>query len=220
MLPRLRFVVGIRASNMSLCERSNFLFKRECVCRIFVVFLQDNKPFAMNKVSIQYFDAPCGRLILGSYDGCLCLCDWLGGRRRERIDARIRRLLRADFVVQPSAVTSRAAAQLDEYFNGKRAVFHLPLLMLGTEFQKRVWQCLCSIPYGTTLSYSAEAARMGRRSAVRAVANANGANPMSVIVPCHRVVGSNGALTGYGGGMEIKRFLLDLERSSATPLGL
>ena len=174
----------------------------------------------MNKVSIQYFDAPCGRLILGTYDGRLCLCDWLNGRRRERIDARIRGLLRADFAVQPSETAARAASQLDEYFNGKRTMFRLPLLMLGTEFQKRVWQCLCSIPYGTTLSYSAEAARMGRRSAVRAVANANGANPMSVIVPCHRVVGSNGALTGYGGGMEIKRFLLDLERSSATPLGL
>lgn len=166
----------------------------------------------MDTVDIQYYDAPCGRLILGSYDGQLCLCDWMSDRHRERIDERVQRMLKARFAVQPSETVSRTMAELEEYFNGARTQFDIPLLMVGTEFQKQVWQCLCTIPYGTTLSYGAEAERMGKPSAVRAVANANGANPIAILVPCHRVIGSDGTLTGYGGGVDIKHFLLQLEK--------
>jgi methylated-DNA-[protein]-cysteine S-methyltransferase len=102
--------------------------------------------------------------------------------------------------------------QLAEYFAGARTVFDVPLALEGTPFQRAVWSALGEIPYGQTISYGELARRIGRPSAVRAVGLANGRNPVGVIVPCHRVVGADGALTGYGGGIERKRFLLELER--------
>lgn len=102
--------------------------------------------------------------------------------------------------------------QLGEYFAGRRKRFELPMALAGTDFQRRVWAELCEIPYGETVSYGELAARLGRPSASRAVGLANGKNPISLIVPCHRVVGSTGGLTGYGGGLPRKRFLLDFER--------
>jgi methylated-DNA-[protein]-cysteine S-methyltransferase len=104
-----------------------------------------------------------------------------------------------------------ACTQLDEYFEGNRASFDLPLELEGTPFQRRVWRALREIPYGETVSYGALARRIGRPESSRAVGAANGRNPISLIVPCHRVVGSDGELTGYGGGIERKRLLLDLE---------
>jgi methylated-DNA-[protein]-cysteine S-methyltransferase len=110
------------------------------------------------------------------------------------------------------AIVEQTQAQLAEYFAGQRRAFELPLDMRGTEFQLRVWQELCRIEYGTTISYRELAARVGRPAAVRAVGAANGANPISIVVPCHRVIGANGALTGYGGGLHNKRYLLELEQ--------
>lgn len=101
--------------------------------------------------------------------------------------------------------------QLNEYFEGSRTGFELPLELEGTPFQRRVWRALLEIPYGETISYGALARRIGRPESTRAVGAANGRNPISLIVPCHRVVGADGGLTGYGGGIERKRFLLDLE---------
>jgi methylated-DNA-[protein]-cysteine S-methyltransferase len=101
--------------------------------------------------------------------------------------------------------------QLEEYFSGRRRSFDLPLDLQGTEFQKRCWEELLKIPYGETRSYAAIAAAIGKPAAVRAVGLANGQNPIPIIVPCHRVIGSDGSLTGYGGGLEIKRKLLELE---------
>jgi methylated-DNA-[protein]-cysteine S-methyltransferase len=105
-----------------------------------------------------------------------------------------------------------AAAQLDAYFAGELEGFDLPLSPGGTEFQRRVWSAVAAIPYGTTTTYSALAASLGQPSACRAVGAANGRNPLPIVVPCHRVVGSAGALTGYGGGLARKRRVLDLER--------
>jgi methylated-DNA-[protein]-cysteine S-methyltransferase len=102
--------------------------------------------------------------------------------------------------------------QLQEYFAGARSVFEVPLLMEGTPFERRVWRALQDIPYGATVTYGEVARRIDEPSAARAVGLANGRNPVSVIVPCHRVIGANGTLTGYGGGLERKRALLDLER--------
>lgn len=107
-----------------------------------------------------------------------------------------------------------ATAQLAEYFDGGRQAFDLPLAPLGTEFQVRVWEQLRQIPYGQTRSYGQIAAALGQPGASRAVGLANGRNPISIVVPCHRVVGASGALTGYAGGPERKRFLLDLERGA------
>jgi methylated-DNA-[protein]-cysteine S-methyltransferase len=104
-----------------------------------------------------------------------------------------------------------AAAQLRDYFAGKLQAFDLPLAPRGTEFQQSVWNALLDIPYGQTTTYSAIAGKIGRPAAVRAVGAANGANPIPIIIPCHRVIGANGSLTGFGGGLDVKRQLLALE---------
>lgn len=104
-----------------------------------------------------------------------------------------------------------AAAQLAAYFAGERTAFDLPLAPQGTPFQRRVWQALREVPYGTTTSYGELARRIGRPGAVRAVGLANGRNPLPIVVPCHRVIGADGSLTGYGGGLDRKRYLLGLE---------
>lgn len=156
---------------------------------------------------------PCGNLTLGSYDGRLCLCDWESSRHPGAALARVMNGLHAECKFQHSDVTAIAASQLDEYFAHKRTEFDIPLLFIGTPFQSSVWHKLMEIPYGHTISYGTLAAMLGRPSAVRAVANANGANAISIFSPCHRVIGSDGSLTGYGGGLEVKRQLLLLETS-------
>ena len=162
-------------------------------------------------IRLQTYTSPCGELLLGSYADKLCLCDWTAGTRHARVMSRVQRYLQAPFVEEPSELTRRAAQELDEFFVKKRQVFDLPLLFAGTDFQQRVWRNLLKIPYGQTLSYRQEALALGMPEAVRAIANANGANALSVIIPCHRVIGYNGSLTGYGGGLAAKRFLLELE---------
>jgi O-6-methylguanine DNA methyltransferase len=114
---------------------------------------------------------------------------------------------------------AEARAQLTDYFAGRRQIFTLPIdreALVGTVFQRRVWLALESIPYGVTISYGELARRINQPSAVRAVGLANGRNPLSIIVPCHRVIGANGTLTGYGGGLERKRWLLALEQGRAV----
>ena len=112
---------------------------------------------------------------------------------------------------EPCALSDLAARQLEEYFKGQRKHFELPLEMRGTAFQKKVWQALTEIPYGETRSYKALAEAIGSPKAVRAVGGANHRNPLMIIVPCHRVIGANGALVGYGGGLALKSALLELE---------
>ena len=110
-------------------------------------------------------------------------------------------------------ILKMAERQLKEYFNGKRTTFDLPYKFEGTDFQKRVWKALTRIPYGKKRSYAQLAKKIGKPKGFRAVGAANGRNPISIIVPCHRVIGSNGSLTGFGGGLGVKKFLLDLEAS-------
>ncbi len=111
-----------------------------------------------------------------------------------------------------SVVLKEADRQLGEYFAGERTIFDLPLAAEGTPFQRRVWDALCEIPYGETISYGELARRIGQPTASRAVGLANGRNPISVVVPCHRVIGSSGKLVGYGGGLSRKQTLLELEQ--------
>ncbi len=113
--------------------------------------------------------------------------------------------------VRDDTAFAAARAQLAEYFAGERTGFDLPLRLTGTPFQVDVWEALRAIPYGETVSYGELARRIGRPAAVRAVGLANGRNPVSIVVPCHRVIGANGSLTGYGGGLDRKRHLLALE---------
>ena len=113
-------------------------------------------------------------------------------------------------------VLQQAITQLQEYFDKKRTIFTIPLQMEGTPFQKQVWQALQTVPYGATATYGQIAAAIGNPKAYRAVGMANNKNPISIIVPCHRIIGHNGSLVGYGGGMDAKRTLLQLEQSTAS----
>jgi len=117
-------------------------------------------------------------------------------------------------IEQETALIKEAYQQLSEYLKGERQMFDLPLNPRGTDFQKRVWQALCDIPYGETRSYKQIAEAIGNPKAVRAVGMANNRNPITIVVPCHRVIGADGKLVGYGGGLEMKEFLLRLESCS------
>jgi methylated-DNA-[protein]-cysteine S-methyltransferase len=118
-----------------------------------------------------------------------------------------------------SPVLEEAARQLDAYFEGELVAFELPLELDGTEFQRRCWLALATIPYGRTVSYGEQARRLGLGSdKARAVGAANGSNPLPIVLPCHRVIGADGSLTGFGGGLHVKRFLLELE-GALLPLG-
>ena len=165
-------------------------------------------------IQTEFFSSPYGELILGSYNDQLCLCDWRYRKRREGIDRRIESGLRANFVESGSRVIEETKAQLLQYFSGERKEFDLPLLLVGTEFQKRVWNSLIEIPYGKTLSYTGLSRKLGDEKAIRAVARANGDNALAIIVPCHRILGSDGSLTGYAGGLRTKKKLLQLENAS------
>ncbi len=162
-------------------------------------------------VNIQYYDSPCGKLILAAVGNELCLCDWQGKACAERNKRRLVRLLGAEFSIVSSYILEQTKAELDEYFAGKRKTFDIPLHPVGTDFQKRVWQVLHNIPYGETRSYKEIAQSVDNPKGIRAVAQAIGANGISILIPCHRVIGSNHALTGFAGGIEAKRRLLTIE---------
>ena len=165
------------------------------------------------RIETHCLETPCGVLLLGSFQGHLCLCDWSPRNARSSIDKRLQSSFKADYVERDNWILKKTRAQLLDYFAGKCKRFTVPLRFAGTDFQKQVWAALQLIPYGTTISYLELARRIGKPKAVRAVAAANGANSLSIIVPCHRVIGSNGQLVGYGGGIETKKKLLQLENS-------
>jgi methylated-DNA-[protein]-cysteine S-methyltransferase len=131
---------------------------------------------------------------------------------RKTVDDRLKKGLNAGFVEQDDEILEKTRNQLDEYLDGNRKEFDIPLLMVGTDFQKSVWNALLQVPYGATSSYLQIAKAVGNEKAVRAVGSANGANPISIIIPCHRIIGSDGQLVGYGGGLSVKERLLKLEQ--------
>ena len=149
------------------------------------------------------YETPAGELVLGWRDDSLCLCDWASCPALER---HIRRAAPDEFT--PLFVLE----QLGEYFAGKRQQFDFMVGICGTPFQQEVWCALYEIPYGETRTYKQIAEAIGRPTAVRAVANAVADNPISILIPCHRVIGSDGSLTGYAGGIEAKKKLLAIER--------
>ena len=159
----------------------------------------------MRNVPLNYTtaDSPIGELLLVGDGERLHGLYMQEGRRPARISAQWS---------ESSAPFAEVRAQLGEYFAGERASFEVPLNMHGSEFERRVWSALCEIPYGETTSYGEIARRVECPGAARAVGVANGRNPIAVIVPCHRVIGADGSLTGYGGGLERKRLLLELEQ--------
>ena len=156
----------------------------------------------------RHHDSPIGRLTLVASGTGLVAVLW----PEERPD-RVR--LNALVEAEAHPHLDRAADELSAYFGGDLQAFTVPLDPRGTDFQRAVWRALATIPYGETRSYAAIAAQIGRPTATRAVGAANGRNPLSIVAPCHRVIGSNGALTGFAGGLSIKTFLLDHERRHA-----
>ncbi len=162
-------------------------------------------------IRVRTFITPVGELLLGSFGDELCLCDWRYRRMRDAVDKRIRSGLGANYVEGTSPIIEQAFDELTAYFAGKRTRFELPLRFVGTELQQRVWRALLDIPFGTTTTYGSLTALVAQSTAIRAVAAANGANALSVVVPCHRVIGSAGELVGYAGGLDAKRALLALE---------
>ena len=152
-------------------------------------------------------ESPVGPLTLGS-DGAGLSLIWFDKKGKPPLDVQ---------GLAPDTHVRAAARQLDEFFAGRRRGFELTLAATGTPFQREVWRALVTIPFGETRSYAQIAKLIGRAGAARAVGAANGANPLSIVVPCHRVIGADGSLTGYGGGMENKRTLLDWERAQVSP---
>jgi methylated-DNA-[protein]-cysteine S-methyltransferase len=154
------------------------------------------------------FDSRVGELTLVATDDGLRAVKW-------PVERAGRLPLPEEMISKPDhPVLEATRVQLEEYFRGERTEFDLPLDLRGTDFQKSAWLGLASIPYGKTVSYGEQAARIGRPKAVRAIGAANGRNPISIILPCHRVVGANGDLTGFAGGIETKRDLLAFEQDA------
>ncbi len=169
----------------------------------------------MNQINIQYYKTKIGELILGSYESKLCMIDFRYRKMRSTVDKRIQEGLNAKFIEKNDKVIKETKKQIDEYLSGKRKELNVPILTVGSDFQKQVWQELMNVKYGETASYLDLAKKIKNEKAVRAVANANGANSIGLIIPCHRIIESNGGLGGYGGGLQVKKKLLKLEKENS-----
>jgi AraC family transcriptional regulator, regulatory protein of adaptative response / methylated-DNA-[protein]-cysteine methyltransferase len=170
-----------------------------------------NRPAATQVAWLSDVETPIGEMIAGATDTHLVLLEFA---HRRSLDAQLERLTRTTgFTLErgESRIVGDLRRELAEYFRGERKEFSIPIDARGTPFQMRVWAALRRIPTGTTTSYARLAMTVGQASAVRAVARANGDNPVAILIPCHRVIGSDGSLTGYGGGLWRKKKLLDLE---------
>jgi len=156
----------------------------------------------MNQIYYSRFESPVGPLLLAGSKTGLQLVSFGAGNRTKRVEPEWRR---------DDSAFVEVVRQLQSYFIGERKTFDLALVLEGTDFQRRVWTALRKIPYGETISYKELAEIIGSPKAVRAVGAANGANPIPIIIPCHRVIGNDGSLTGFGGGLPLKKHLLELE---------
>ncbi len=165
-----------------------------------------------NSIQILYHKTVIGELIIGAFEGKICILDFRYRKMRPTVDKRIKHGLKANFIEEESTIIKETKQQIDAYLQGKRNTFDIPIVMVGTDFQQQVWAALQHIPYGQTVSYLELAKSIGRPKAVRAVASANGANAIALIIPCHRVIASNGSLGGYGGGLYAKQHLLTIEQ--------
>lgn len=169
------------------------------------------------RVVITMLETPLGPILAGAADEGISLLEYTDRRLLEHNLKALRRRFGCAIVPGQHPLLERLRVELDEYFQGKRREFTLPLASRGTPFQEKVWVELRRIPYGQTLSYEELARRVGQPTAQRAVARANGMNHIAILIPCHRVIGKDGTLTGYGGGLWRKRLLLELERTGTLP---
>lgn len=167
---------------------------------------QLEKPILINRIT-----TPLGPMFVCATDEGICMLEFVDRRMLESEFQDLQKRLKTRIVIGQNEHTKQLATELGEYFSGKRKVFTVPLDWQGTEFQKQVWNILCEVKFGTRVSYKEQAIKLDKSTAVRAVASANGYNKISIVVPCHRIVGSDGSLTGYGGGLERKAWLLEHE---------
>jgi O-6-methylguanine DNA methyltransferase len=165
---------------------------------------------------IDWYESPVGPLIAIATSSALCGLSFSDGDALQERLQELRRRHEPTLLPGSSALLDDLRSQLQEYFQGHRRDFTLPLSAAGTAFQERVWAALCEIPYGDTWSYLDLAIRIGDAQATRAVGYANGANPLAIVIPCHRVINAGGGEGGYGGGLWRKRILLDLERGQGS----
>ena len=170
-------------------------------------------------VYLKYIDTPIGKMRIGASDEGICLFDFQYRKSIDSIMKRIENLSGKQFAEGDHPHFKLLEQQISEYFVGTRKDFDLPLHLVGTPFQKSVWEGLLKIPYGETRSYKQQSIFLGNEKAIRAVATANGENGIAIIIPCHRVIGTNGTLVGYGGGLQRKKWLLDLERKHSGKTG-
>ncbi len=168
-----------------------------------------------NVINIRRLATPLGPMIVGGVDEGVCLLEFADRTALESEIKDLRRLLKANIIYGDNRHTSELEKQLMEYFEGKRKTFDVGLVTPGTGFRQSVWRELMTIGYGTTKSYEEEALAIGNLKGIRAVASANGANRIAIVIPCHRVIGKDGSLTGYGGGLWRKKWLLDFEKRNA-----
>lgn len=164
-----------------------------------------------NILSIVNTPTPCGDIVLGDINGSLCLSDWILNNHHLKSIARICKATNVAISYSSTPIIESAITQLSEYFQGNRTSFQLPTMLVGTDFQKAVWRAINNIPFGCLISYSELAQTIGMPRAVRAVANAVGANPLPIIIPCHRVTTNRGEHTGFSGGINAKLQILTIE---------
>lgn len=164
----------------------------------------------------KYLNTPLGEMIACATDAGICLLEFTNRKHYEKQINNLKKKLNADLADKANSHIQQLEKELSEYFSDKLTDFTVELDMVGTDFQKEVWKQLLVIPYGKTVTYLKQAIAMGKPQSVRAVANANGMNKIAIIIPCHRVVGSNGKLTGYAGGLERKEWLINHENKKLT----
>lgn len=170
------------------------------------------------ELSSQELSTPIGTMIAVAANDKLCLLEFTDRKKLDQQIAHLCRALNAEIKSVSNPILKQTQKQLDQYFTRKRQSFSLPVLLTGTDFQRSVWQVLQQIPYGLSYYYQQQAELINRANSVRAVANANASNKISIIIPCHRVIGKNGRLTGYASGVWRKQILLNLEGNDSFRL--
>jgi methylated-DNA--[protein]-cysteine S-methyltransferase len=174
--------------------------------------LETRYPDSPNELTAAAVATPLGEMLAVFGSKGLCLLEFVGQKHMEQEIMAVQKALNGQFIFQENEQTQLLRQELDLYFQGRLKVFATPLETIGTAFQQQVWNALLTIPYGETRSYKEQAQQLGNPKAIRAVAAANGQNKVSILIPCHRVIGSDGKLTGYAGGLNRKQSLLALER--------
>jgi len=175
--------------------------------------MREYKTIKKNIIATTVITTPLGKVFAASTNKGICMLAFYNEKTIQKQINKLTKFFDADIMSAHNKYFDQLKEELNEYFEGKREVFEVPLQLLGTPFQQKVWNILQAIPYGSTISYQEQAVLINNPKAVRAVANANANNLIAIIIPCHRVIGKNGKLTGYAGGIDKKEYLLDLEKN-------